>query len=137
MNEELEKKLTSSNIKPTAMRILVLQYLIEQKNTVALKDLEANFFKADTSTLYRTLKTFQENGLIHIIDDGSGKAKYALNLEESKLSEKDQHYHFHCNKCGETYCLNSHIIPKIELPPKFIMNEANLVLKGICANCSF
>ena len=137
MNDNLENKLTNNNIKPTAMRLLVLQYLMEQKNTISLKDLEAHFFKADTSTLYRTLKTFQENSLIHIIDDGSGKAKYALNLEKSEISEKDQHYHFHCNKCGETYCLNSHSIPKIELPTKFIMQEANLVLKGICANCSF
>ncbi len=137
MNEELENKLTNSNIKPTAMRLLVLQYLTEITSSVALKDLESHFFKADTSTLYRTLKTFEENGLIHSIEDGTGMAKYALNLEESTLEVKDQHYHFHCNECKETFCLNTHNIPKIELPPKFIMAEANLVIKGVCANCNF
>jgi Fe2+ or Zn2+ uptake regulation protein len=31
MNEELEARLNKSEIKPTAMRLLVLQYLMEHK----------------------------------------------------------------------------------------------------------
>lgn len=137
MNEELENKLSKKNIKPTAMRILVLQYFTEISNSISLKNLEAHFFKADTSTLFRTLKTFEENGLLHSINDGTGMQKYALNLEETTIEKKHQHYHFHCNKCRETFCLNSQILPKVDLPQKFKMSEINLIIKGLCANCNF
>ena len=136
MNNNLEKKLTKSDIKPTAMRLLVLQYLTEQTNTVALKDLETAFYNADTSTLYRTLKTFEEKKLTHSIDDGTGKVKYALCLETCECSLEDQHFHFHCNKCEETFCLTSQNVPAIDLPVNFKLMQANLVLKGICANCN-
>ncbi|MDD4227483.1 MAG: transcriptional repressor, partial [Mariniphaga sp.] len=78
MKVNIDNKLKSKNIKPTAMRQLVLQVLTEQKTAISLPELEQNFEKADKATLYRTLKTFQENKLIHSIEDGSGSVKYAL-----------------------------------------------------------
>lgn len=60
MKKEIDNKLTSKNIKPTAMRELVLQVLTEQKTAISLPELEQKFKKADKATLYRTLKTFQE-----------------------------------------------------------------------------
>ncbi len=135
MQENLEDKLNKSKIKPTAMRLLVLQYFTEQTTAVSLKSLEEGFHNADTSTLYRTLKTFEKQKLIHSIDDGTGQMKYALCLETCECVLADQHYHFHCNKCEETFCLSSQNIPSIELPKGFTMTQANLVLKGVCANC--
>lgn len=134
--DALEKRLQESKIKPTAMRLLVLQYLTEKPTAVSLKSLEESFHKADTSTLYRTLKTFEEHKLIHQIDDGTGQKKYALCRETCACEIENQHYHFHCNECGETFCLISQTLPSIQLPTNFTMTQANLVLKGTCANCS-
>lgn len=136
MNEELESRLQKSEIKPTAMRLLVLQYMTEQSASVSLNNLEAAFYKADKSTLYRTLKTFEERKLIHSIDDGTGSVKYALCLETCACALNDQHFHFHCSKCGETFCLTNQSLPPVELPVGFSLDQANLVLKGICANCN-
>ncbi|MFA5668700.1 MAG: hypothetical protein WC967_05605, partial [Balneolaceae bacterium] len=58
MKKEIDNKLVSRNIKPTAMRELVLQVLIEQKTAISLSELEQKFEQADKVTLYRTLKTF-------------------------------------------------------------------------------
>jgi Fur family ferric uptake transcriptional regulator len=55
MNEKLENRLNQRDIKPTAMRILVLQYLMEQDKAISLKTIENAFDIADKSTLYRTL----------------------------------------------------------------------------------
>lgn len=135
MNEKLENRLNKSDIKPTAMRILVLQYLTEQTKAVSLSDIETAFERADKSTLFRTLKTFEKSKLIHSIEDGTGHLKYALCLEGCSCSPIDLHYHFHCNKCKETFCLTTLNIPNIELPKNFEMQQANMVIKGICANC--
>ncbi|PRY08339.1 hypothetical protein CLV24_12126 [Pontibacter ummariensis] len=55
---------------PTAMRLIVLETLQKQIAAVSLQDLETAFAKADRITIYRTLKTFEENRLVHSIEDG-------------------------------------------------------------------
>lgn len=133
--EKLEARLTQRNIKPTAVRLSVLDHLLNRKTAVSLSILENNFEKADRVTLYRTLKTFEEKKLIHAIDDGTGALKYALCKESCECSIDDLHVHFHCNKCKETYCLEQSQIPNISIPPDFKLEEVNMVMKGVCASC--
>ena len=135
MNINLEHKLKDNSIQPTAMRLLVLKFLTEQNKAVSLQDSEKAFEKSDKSTLFRTLKTFEKNTIIHSIEDGSGHLKYALCLEGCSCSPVDLHYHFHCNICKETFCLTEVNVPTIELPKNFEMQQANMVIKGICGNC--
>ncbi len=134
--QHLEKKLEDRSIRPTAMRIMILHYFMKQQKAVALPELENAFETADKSTLFRTLKTFEDKKLIHGVDDGTGAKKYALCMEGCTCAPEDQHYHFHCKICSETFCLTSQNIPAIELPRNFRVDEANLVLKGICAHCN-
>jgi Fur family ferric uptake transcriptional regulator len=136
MNNEIDKKLEQKNIKPTAMRELVLKVLSEQRVAISLSELEQMFEKADRATLYRTLKTFNENKLIHSIDDGTGSVKYALCLEKCECQPDDLHVHFYCTKCENTYCLNEISIPEINLPTKFTLENINMVVKGKCSNCT-
>ena len=133
--KENESKLENRNIKPTAMRELVLKVLSEQSAAISLADLEQKFEKVDKVTLYRTLKTFEENKLIHSIDDGTGSVKYALCKETCQCHPEDLHVHFLCTKCQQTYCLNDISIPSIALPLNFKLETINMVMKGVCSNC--
>ncbi|MCM4156471.1 transcriptional repressor [Gramella sp. AN32] len=134
---EIEKTLENNGIRPTAMRILIYKYMAEKEIAVALTDIEKTFAKAERTTLYRTLKTFEEKGIVHQIDDGTNISKFAL-CEPGCNCELDQdlHLHFHCNHCDETVCLTAHKIPHINLPDGYIAEDANLVLTGICEKCS-
>ena len=136
MKRELDHKLHLRNIKPTAMRQLVLNVLTEQNTAISLPELEQIFDRADKATLYRTLKTFEKNKLIHRIDDGTGPVKYALCQDTCKCQPEDLHVHFLCTKCNQTYCLTDIPIPDIILPAKFSFESVNMVVKGICANCT-
>ncbi len=137
MNSQLEKLLVRNNVKPTAMRLLVLQFLLNKKVTVSLTNIEEYFDNSDRTTLYRTLKTFVENGIAHKIDDGTGITKYALCEEHCNCEiETDLHLHFHCNNCKETICLTDHKVPHINLPNGFVSENVNLVVKGVCDKCS-
>ena len=133
--KENETKLENRNIKPTAMRELVLMVLSEQTAAISLADLEQTFEKADKVTLYRTLKTFVENKLIHSIDDGTGSVKYALCKETCQCHPEDLHVHFLCTKCKQTNCLNDIPVPSVNLPSHFTLENINMVIKGICSNC--
>lgn len=134
--EEQEIILQQKKIRPTAVRLLVLKYLANQSVAASLTDIENNFDRSERTTLYRTLKTFEDKGVVHKIDDGSGTAKYALCETECNCDlETDLHLHFHCNTCGETQCLTEQKIPHISLPKGFKAVDANLVVKGICSKC--
>ena len=133
----IEQVLEFHKIRVTAMRLLIYKFLAEKKIAVTLSDIENAFDRADRSTLYRTLKTFEEKGIVHQIDDGSGTTKYALCEHGCNCEiETDLHLHFHCTNCNETVCLTEHKIPQIKVPEGFVSENVNLVVKGICDKCS-
>lgn len=137
MANDLDKKLLNKGIRPTAMRALVLEYLEKQSHAVSLNGIEAGMNHSDRITLYRTLKTFQEKGLAHKIEDGTGSAKFALCFDDCEVScQHDLHIHFYCNSCKETYCLPKTHVPDISLPVKFRLQEISLMAKGICEKCN-
>jgi Fur family ferric uptake transcriptional regulator len=136
MNIITEQKLVDKKINPTSMRLLVLDFLLKQNSAIRLTDIEKGMEPADRTTIYRTLKTFEEKGLVHSIDDGTGFPKYALCPEACDAGEHhDLHVHFYCIQCKETFCLPNSKIPDISLPDNFRPLEMNLVVKGICNHC--
>lgn len=137
MNEATEALLLAKDITPTAMRILVLEYLQQQTVTVSLQDLEKAFQHSDRTTIYRTLKTFEEKGLAHAIQDGTEAAKYALCADVCKAGNHyDLHLHFYCYDCKQTFCLPRHQVPEVTVPENFQLKELSLVAKGLCDRCS-
>lgn len=132
----IENILIQRKIRPTAVRLLICQFMEKQQTAVSLSDIEAAFEKSERTTLFRSLKTFEEKGMVHKIDDGSGVAKYALCEVDCTCDlETDLHLHFHCTQCDETVCLTAYKLPKISLPKNYKAEDANLVVKGICDKC--
>jgi len=136
-NIEVTTLLESKNIRATAIRILVLQFFLNQHKAISLNNLEEKFHFSDRTTLYRTLKTFAEKGVIHQINDGTSSVKYAL-CDTACNSQKhiDIHPHFYCEKCKETTCVNSVSIPEIQLIEHFKINSTELIIKGLCNVCN-
>ncbi len=135
MKNEIDNKLKKKKIKPTAMRQLVYEILHNQQKAMSLYEIEQQFDNVDRSTIFRTLKIFQDNCIIHSIDDGTGSVKYALCKDGCACNPADLHVHFLCNKCGQTHCLKDLQIPKMDLPNGFSFKSANFVIKGTCFNC--
>lgn len=134
---EVEQLLELKQIRITAMRLLIYKFLAEKEVAVTLSGIEEAFEKADRTTLYRTIKTFEEKDIVHQIDDGTGITKYALYEKENNYDIKnDLHLHFHCNNCSETICLTDHKIPQIKVPDGFVSEKVSLVVKGICDKCN-
>jgi Fur family ferric uptake transcriptional regulator len=135
--EVLDRMFQKKDIKPTAMRQLVLDFLLKQESAITLSCLEDALYPSDRITLYRSIKTFEEKGLVHSIDDGTGIKKYALCKEDcNSAGHHDVHVHFFCNECKNTLCLPKTQIPEITLPHNFKPQEVNLLIKGICNTCS-
>jgi len=125
------------NLRHTNSRVEILE--VFQKYTYALShsDLEESLSgRFDRVTLYRTLKTFLEKGIIHKVLDDEGTLKYALCSHQcDDLAHHHNHVHFKCNTCGHTQCLDDVIIPAVSLPQGFEAKEFNLLIQGSCNTC--
>jgi Fur family ferric uptake transcriptional regulator len=73
--ERVDEILTNKTVRITAMRQLVLEYFLENDGTFGLLELENDFPKSDRITIYRTLKTFEQKGIVHGISNGTGEVK--------------------------------------------------------------
>jgi len=133
--EELEKILEEHGIKPTANRLLVLKALADCHRPVTMAELEDQIDSIDKSGIFRTLTLFNENHLLHQIDDGCEGVRYEL-CHATGETDDDRHVHFHCEVCHRTFCLEEIPIPAIDLPQGFMAETANFMIKGICPECA-
>ncbi len=129
--------LNDNGLRKTDCRLDVLDFLLSQEHAVTHGQLEAEFPDFDRVTLYRTLSTFEDKGIIHDVKDGSGATKYAV-CKHGSCSEHghdDEHVHFKCIKCEQVSCVDNVHIPHIPLPEGFRAKSKNLLVEGLCNNC--
>lgn len=136
-NNDVEDILTRKEVKPTSNRILVMRELIKASHPVSLADLEISLgFSMDKASIFRVLELFSEKDIIHVIEDGSRSLKYELCHSGTHHTISDQHVHFYCERCKETYCFENVSVPLVNIPEGFSPHAINYMVKGICPKCS-
>lgn len=138
MNTDVKKILKDHSLRLTQSRGDVISVFLDKSVAVSHSDIESEIDgKYDRVTIYRTLKSFIDKGLIHKVLDDSGATRYALCHDNcSEDSHKHNHIHFKCQKCDETTCLELVDIPDVKLPPGFQAIESNYLISGICKKCN-
>ena len=133
---ELKKNLKDHKLRITDCRMDVLEHFQQEKKALSFKDLEDRFKEYDRVTLYRTLHSFTENGLLHKIPGDSGSATYGLCNDCDVESHHHNHMHFKCNNCGTTECIDVPIkMPTVSLPTDYEMVDVDVIINGICKEC--
>ena len=136
MNDNLEI-LKKSGLSITEGRKKILDLFLDNEGALAHADIEKQTDAAfDRVTVYRTLQTFVEKGIIHQIPTTDSSILYALcrhNCE--KGHHHDNHVHFICNYCGKTICLDEVTVPEVKLPRGFKPDQAAMVVTGKCNDC--
>ncbi len=136
-SDQIENVLSRKNIKPTSNRILVMRQLMKAAHPVSLADLEESLdFSMDKASIFRVLELFADKDIVHVIEDGSRSLKYELCEGEFHHSIADEHVHFYCKQCGETFCFKSVSVPEIPMPDGFMPHTVNYMVKGLCPKCS-
>lgn len=105
-----------------------------------MQEIETTLESVDKSIISRTIATFKENHLLHILEDGGDSLRYevckAHHHGDGETIDEDAHVHFHCEVCGKTFCFEDIRIPKVEYPEGFKTRTVNYMAKGICPECA-
>lgn len=82
-------------------------------------------------TVYRTLATLEDEGLVRKVEPLSGGVRYDANL--------DRHHHFVCTACGRVHDFYSEALDRLPLPKSLesvgLIDSAQVQVRGTCSAC--
>ncbi|RFP64311.1 transcriptional repressor [Hymenobacter lapidiphilus] len=118
-------------LRHTPVRRAVLLLLLESPCALSGREIERQLSVAsDRITLFRTLRTFEQKGLVHRVLDSCEIVRYAISGPGGQA-----HVHFKCTNCLRLYCLRDIAVPAVELPTPLRVTAADYLLSGLCAKC--
>jgi len=137
ITQQIQQLLKKNQLSITESRSKILELFLQQNGALAHADIEkrsgAGF---DRVTVYRTLQTFVEKGIIHTIPTADNSILYALCKDEcTEGHHHDHHVHFVCKKCGNTICLEDITVPDVKLPAGYQATQVEVVVNGVCKDC--
>jgi len=135
--DRITNLLKGHKLRTTACRREILHLFIEGQHALTHADLEkAVSTDFDRVTVYRTLKSFEEHGLVHKVLDDSGSTKYALCTHDCNVGDhQHNHVHFKCTNCQQTVCLDGVQVPEVTLPSGYAQEVSDLLIQGVCPDC--
>jgi Fur family transcriptional regulator, ferric uptake regulator len=135
--DQLNDILKKSQLSITGSRKKILELFLNMPGALAHADIEKTAGESfDRVTIYRTLQTFVEKGIIHSIPTTDNAVLYALCKHNCEAGHhQDNHVHFICNVCNKTTCLDEVTIPLVKLPKGFKPSRTEMVVNGVCGEC--
>ncbi len=136
-SQSINDLLKKNQLSVTDSRISILELFLISEGALAHADIEKQTGeKFDRVTVYRTLQSFMEKGIVHTIPTADNSIRYALCKDDcSEGHHHDDHVHFLCNECSKTTCLDAVTVPEVKLPKGFRPVNRQMIVTGICGAC--
>ena len=138
-NEEtLITKLREHHVHLTQNRIAVFKLLTESKTALSVSVImKQSETLLDRISVYRALRYFLKKGIVEIVPNNKGNARYILasaNKEMVKNRDTKCAY-FVCSCCQNTELILEPVNLKLDLLTKHQVSKFSLILEGLCSNC--
>lgn len=132
----LRVKCKTHNLKVTPQRVAIYHELVKSKEHPSAEELfhtvGKQFPHTSFDTVYRTLLTFSEIGIVTIVEGYGNRRRFDSNM--------DKHHHAHCLKCGKILDFTNIAFDNLEVPEaiqdEFIIIAKKVVINGICKECT-
>lgn len=129
------EKCAENDLKITPQRVLIYEELIKAKDhpsaDVLYKRVRKSLPNISFDTVYRTLLSFAEIGLVSLVEGYGEQKRFEPNLH--------QHHHFRCIKCYTIYDFKNDAYNDIAVPESVqkqgVIINKRVVLEGICSKC--
>ncbi|MFA5422379.1 MAG: transcriptional repressor [Phycisphaerae bacterium] len=134
--DAFREKCRAHNLSITPQRIAVYTELVKSKEHPCAEDIferiKKTFPDISLDTVYRTLSTFAEIGIIDVVE-GYGEAK-------RYDPDMTAHHHFRCRKCNKIIDFHNKDYDNIRAPKEFgkgyEITGIKVVVEGLCNKCA-
>ena len=132
LSPELVQRFAASGIRLTKQREEVFGLLLQKRDhptaTEVFLRAKKHMPSISLATIYNCLDALVDWGLVKQVNLDRAPTRYCANLEE--------HSHFYCESCGAISDVETPFNGTWNLPSGFIVAQAEVSLKGLCAKCS-
>jgi Fur family peroxide stress response transcriptional regulator len=130
------EKCRAHNLSITPQRVAIYTELAKSKEHPCAEDVfervRRTFPDISLDTVYRTLTTFAEIGIVNIVE-GYGEAK-------RYDPDVTAHHHFRCKKCNKIVDFHDNSYDSLRVPRSFRkgfkVTGIKVVLEGLCNECA-
>jgi Fur family transcriptional regulator, ferric uptake regulator len=137
IHTRLNDILRRRHLSVTDSRRKILSLFLNTADALTHGDIESKAGeKFDRVTVYRTLQTFVDKGIIHTIPTADNSVRYALCKDCEEGHHHDDHVHFICSQCNRTICLDDIVSPHMEVPDGYKVENVQVLINGICKDCN-
>lgn len=135
MQNSLNQRLSSANLKTTKARMAILETLKSSSKPLAVSEIIDSLVELkiaiDQATIYRALNSFLEKGIIKRFELQEGKFRYELFGTD--------HHHLICQNCGKiediSDCNLDDWEAEINKKKQFQVKTHSLEFYGLCSDC--
>ena len=131
-----EKILSSAGLRTTRQRRVILELLIRHGSPMSHSEILSMIDDhLDRVTLYRTLDTLKNSGIVHQVQGIDGVWRFCAHEQDTDGCPGD-HPHFLCLSCGKMFCLPGQKMPRVNVPEGMHVEGKLLVVYGTCPDCA-
>jgi Fur family transcriptional regulator, ferric uptake regulator len=133
-----EEKLKKAGLKITPVRLEVLDIIQKAKKALSSHQIiESASGKYDRVSVFRTINSFVEKGIMHPIPTSTDYVVYSICSDKCEiLDHHDNHSHFVCDKCGSVFCFDDVVPENASVPGGFKVIKTELLISGLCKKCN-
>lgn len=121
----MEKRITKS-------KKAVLECIKNNKYGLKSDEIVNQLSDFDRVTIYRILKGFVNEGIIHKVISDDGKFYY-FKCKNCGEVHYHNHYHFKCSICERVECIDNEV--EVKVPENYTIENINFWITGVCAKC--
>ena len=133
-NEYFKNLLNSRNLKATNTRLNLLMAIQTNASAMSYSAIQKAIQPIDRVTLYRTLETLKEEGIIHKAFQENNEVYYAICGKKcEKHNHNHEHIHFKCLQCNTVSCEKP--MDAIISIPDYEIHTVSIHVKGVCKTC--
>lgn len=136
MLTEFRRRCRSHGLSITPQRVAIYSEIAKSREHPCCEDVfkrvSRTFADISLDTVYRTLSTFAEVGIVNVVE-GYGEAK-------RYDPDMTAHHHFRCKRCNTIVDFHDKKYDSLEVPRKFRkgfeVSGIRVVLEGLCDKCA-
>jgi Fe2+ or Zn2+ uptake regulation protein len=126
-----KEMLKSYEISPSIQRIKILEYFFQYRSHPTIEEIYSKLLHEiptlSKTTVYNTLKMFQEKGLIEVVPSNTNDTHYDLAI--------DGHDHFRCMSCGKIFDIYEQNKEQPHEIDGHKIENMHISYRGICKTC--
>lgn len=126
--ENYISKLRESGAKLTTPRKLLIEILSTMSRPLTLKEIHSQCHEVDFTSVYRSMKLFEEVGIVEEIIFADKKVRY-------KIISNIHRHHIICSECGKINELPICLLSEIKKLTNYKITKHTLEFMGLCPDC--